>query len=152
MGPSLFLCSRYEPVFDGEGVWLRGTEVCSRPKAAAHAVTLSVGYAAIPVIERLAAAFLFGPKRVLRCRFCLVQTGPSRVHATPAVRLCGCRSNWALVRSCALCVWSVACGQSCGVYGRSCSRRFEYHVALRPNIAADEKTSRIRLRAWCKMW
>jgi hypothetical protein len=39
-------------------------------------------------------------------------------YAPPAARPCGCRGTWALVRRCALCGWSVACGQSCGVCPR----------------------------------
>jgi hypothetical protein len=33
-------------------------------------------------------------------------------YAPPSARPCGCRGTWALVRRCALCAWSVACGQS----------------------------------------
>ena len=36
-------------------------------------------------------------------------------YASPSVRPCGCACTWALVRRCAQCVWSVACGQSCCV-------------------------------------
>ena len=32
-------------------------------------------------------------------------------YAPPSARPCGCRGTWALVRRCALCAWSVACGQ-----------------------------------------
>ena len=39
-------------------------------------------------------------------------------YAPPSARPCGCRGTWALVRRCALCGWSVACGQSCGVCPR----------------------------------
>ena len=44
----------------------------------------------------------------------------SRVHALRAA-VCTplwCACTWALVRRCALCAWSVACGQSCGVCPR----------------------------------
>jgi hypothetical protein len=36
-------------------------------------------------------------------------------YAPPTARPCGCRGTVALVRRCALCGWSVACGQSCRV-------------------------------------
>ena len=36
-------------------------------------------------------------------------------YAPRAVRPCGCRGTWGLVRRCAQCFWSVACGQSCCV-------------------------------------
>ena len=39
-------------------------------------------------------------------------------YAPPSARPCGCRGTWASVRRCALCAWSVACGQSCGVCPR----------------------------------
>ena len=39
-------------------------------------------------------------------------------YAPPSARPCGCRGTWALVRRCALCAWSVACGQLCGVCPR----------------------------------
>ena len=39
-------------------------------------------------------------------------------YAPPSARPCGCRGTVALVRRCALCGWSVACGQSCGVCPR----------------------------------
>ena len=39
-------------------------------------------------------------------------------YAPPSARPCGCRGTLALVRRCALCAWSVACGQSCGVCPR----------------------------------
>ena len=39
-------------------------------------------------------------------------------YAPPSARPCGCRCTLALVRRCARCSWSVACGQSCGVYPR----------------------------------
>jgi hypothetical protein len=39
-------------------------------------------------------------------------------YAPPSARPCGCRGTWASVRRCALCGWSVACGQSCGVCPR----------------------------------
>ena len=39
-------------------------------------------------------------------------------YAPPSARPCGYRGTWALVRRCALCAWSVACGQSCGVCPR----------------------------------
>ena len=39
-------------------------------------------------------------------------------YAPPSARRCGCRGTVALVRRCALCGWSVACGQSCGVCPR----------------------------------
>lgn len=39
-------------------------------------------------------------------------------YAPPSARPCGCCGTWALVRRCALCGWSVACGQSCGVCPR----------------------------------
>jgi hypothetical protein len=39
-------------------------------------------------------------------------------YAPPSARPCGCRGTWALVRRCARCGWSVACGQSCGVCPR----------------------------------
>ena len=39
-------------------------------------------------------------------------------YAPPSARPCGCRCTVALVRRCALCGWSVACGQSCGVCPR----------------------------------
>ena len=41
----------------------------------------------------------------------LAAAGASRSTARP----CGCRGSVAVVRRCALCGWSVACGQSCGV-------------------------------------
>ena len=39
-------------------------------------------------------------------------------YAPPSARPCGCRGVVASVRRCALCAWSVACGQSCGVCPR----------------------------------
>ncbi len=39
-------------------------------------------------------------------------------YAPPSARPCGYRGTVALVRRCALCAWSVACGQSCGVCPR----------------------------------
>jgi hypothetical protein len=39
-------------------------------------------------------------------------------YAPPSARPCGCACTWALVRRSALCVWSVACGQSWGVCPR----------------------------------
>ena len=39
-------------------------------------------------------------------------------YAPPSARPCGCRGTVALVRHCALCAWSVACGQLCGVCPR----------------------------------
>ena len=39
-------------------------------------------------------------------------------YAQPSARPCGCRGVLALVRRCALCSRSVACGQSCGVCPR----------------------------------
>ena len=39
-------------------------------------------------------------------------------YAPPSARPCGCRGTVALVRRCALCGWSVACGQLCGVCPR----------------------------------
>jgi hypothetical protein len=39
-------------------------------------------------------------------------------YAPPSARPCGCPGVVALVRRCALCGWSVACGQSCGVCPR----------------------------------
>jgi hypothetical protein len=39
-------------------------------------------------------------------------------YAPPSARPCGCRGTVALVRRCALCAWSVACGQSCRVCPR----------------------------------
>jgi len=39
-------------------------------------------------------------------------------YAPPSARPCGCRGTVALGRRCALCGWSVACGQSCGVFPR----------------------------------
>ena len=39
-------------------------------------------------------------------------------YAPPSAHPCGCRGTVALVRRCALCGWSVACGQSCGVCPR----------------------------------
>jgi hypothetical protein len=39
-------------------------------------------------------------------------------YAPPSARPCGCRGTRALVRRCALCGWSVACGQSCRVCPR----------------------------------
>ncbi len=39
-------------------------------------------------------------------------------YAPPSARPCGCRGTVALVRRCALCGWSVACGQSCCVCPR----------------------------------
>jgi hypothetical protein len=35
----------------------------------------------------------------------------SAPYAPPSARPCGYRGTWALVRRCALCAWSVACGQ-----------------------------------------
>ncbi len=43
-----------------------------------------------------------------RRRFPVVGTS----YAPPSARPCGYRGTWALVRRCALCGWSVACGQS----------------------------------------
>ncbi len=42
----------------------------------------------------------------------------SAPYAPPSARPCGCRGTVASVRRCALCCWSVACGQSCGVCPR----------------------------------
>ena len=39
-------------------------------------------------------------------------------YAPPPVRPCDCGGTWVLVRRCARCCWSVACGQSCGVCPR----------------------------------
>ncbi len=39
-------------------------------------------------------------------------------YAPPSARPCGYSGTVALVRRCALCAWSVACGQSCGVCPR----------------------------------
>ena len=39
-------------------------------------------------------------------------------YAPPSARPCGCSWHLALVRRCALCGRSVACGQSCGVFPR----------------------------------
>ena len=39
-------------------------------------------------------------------------------YAPPSARPCGCRGTEVSVRRCALCAWSVACGQSCGVCPR----------------------------------
>jgi hypothetical protein len=39
-------------------------------------------------------------------------------YAPPSARPCGCRGVVASIRRCALCCWSVACGQSCGVCPR----------------------------------
>jgi hypothetical protein len=49
-----------------------------------------------------------------RRRFPVVSTP----YAPPSARPCGCRGVEALVRRCALCGWSVACGQSCCVCPR----------------------------------
>jgi len=48
-------------------------------------------------------------------------------YAPSSARPCGCRGTWALVRRCALCDWSVACGQSC----RVCPRPPLYFAAAR---------------------
>lgn len=53
-------------------------------------------------------------------------------YAPPSARPCGCRGTWALVRRCALCCWSVACGQSCGV----CPRPPLCFAAARPQPCA----------------
>ena len=49
-----------------------------------------------------------------RWRFPVVGTP----YAPPSERPCGCRGTVASVRRCALCAWSVAYGQSCGVCPR----------------------------------
>lgn len=78
----------------------------------------------------LGAAHRFAPSRVHKTG--VMQSGLrwSRSHsrrrfpvvvtpyAPPPARPCGCRGTWALVRRCALCGWSVACGQLCGVCPR----------------------------------
>ena len=61
-------------------------------------------YAKLPSLERSHS----------RRRFPVVGTP----YAPPSARPCGCRGTVALVRRCALCAWSVACGQSCGVCPR----------------------------------
>ena len=61
-------------------------------------------YAKLPSLERSHS----------RRRFPVVGTP----YAPPSARPCGCRGTVALVRRCALCGWSVACGQSCGVCPR----------------------------------
>ena len=53
-------------------------------------------------------------------------------YAPPSARPCGCRCTVALVRRCALCGWSVACGQSCGV----CPRPPLCFAATRPQPCA----------------
>jgi hypothetical protein len=61
-------------------------------------------YAKLPTLERSHS----------RRRFPVVGTP----YAPSSARPCGCRGIWALVRRCALCCWSGACGQSCGVCPR----------------------------------
>ena len=77
-----------------------------------------------------------------RRRFPVVSTP----YAPPSARRCGCRGTVALVRRCALCAWSVACGQACGVCpAHPCASPLRAGLPVRPPWAAP---SAQRLSSW----
>lgn len=90
--------------------------------------------AALPSVPASRCAWCRSPLRALRVKVTgVMQSGLywNRSHshqcfpvvgtpyAPPSTHPCGCRSTVALVRRCALCGWSVACGQSCRVCPRA---------------------------------